>query len=219
MIAGEALIVGAAHLKKNLDEYDRSMVRNMNTAFRVVGYRLKNKLQKEIRAGAPGGSKFSPLTVIASKWFHKRRKSSALARLAFGVRYHIPNTPTPILQVGFVSPITVAEQLKMGRSGVKFGKYKGSPVGAITHKSWRWLAELHQRGFKKNVTDAMRFSLYRRADEVRGTEREYLKIKESTTKFETDPRPIINPFWEDSRRDTIRDIRVNWERKMRGERI
>ena len=224
MIAGEAVIKGVLDLKKNLDKYEFSMAKNMNTAFRVTGYRLKNKLQKEIRAGAPGGSKFSPLTVIASRWFYtKRRKSGALARLAIGVRYHIPNTITPLLQVGFVGPTNYREYIEMVNSGFKFGNsgtsYRGLDPKNMTSKSWRRLADIHQRGFKKNVTEPMRLSLYRWADKVRGPDSRYFRIKKSTTQFENTPRLIIDPFWDNNRDDAIKEIRVNWERKMRGERI
>ena len=223
MITGEAVIKGVLDLKKNLDKYEFSLAKNMNTAFRITGYRLKNKLQKEIRAGAPGGSKFSPLTVIASKWFYNRRKSGALARLAIGVRYHIPNTVTPLLQIGYVGPVNSREQLEMVNSGFKFGdsgkSHRGISLTNMTSKSWRRLADMHQRGFKKNVTDLMRLSLYSRAGRIRGPESRYLRIKKSTTKFENEPRLIIDPFWDANRTDAIKEIRVNWERKMRGERI
>lgn len=222
MIAGDAIIKGVSKLKQNLDKYEFSLAKNMNTAFRITGFRLKNELQKEIRAGAPGGSKFAPLTVIASKWFYNRRKLGPLARLAFGIRYYIPNTATPLLQIGFVGPVNRREQLEMTQSGFRFGKggmYRGISVGNMTSKSWRNLADMHQRGFKRHVSEAQRVSLYRRASRLRPPYSEYLKVKKSTTTFETDSRLMIDPFWSVNKASAIAEIRLNWERKMKGERI
>ena len=196
----------------------------MNTALRISGFQLKNKLQEEIRSGAPGGNRFAPLTVLGQKWHYSRRTSGALNRLAYGVRYHVPNTQTPVLMVGYVGPVNKREHAEMVRSGLKLsssGGFRGISSSQMTSQSWRRLAYKHQKGFSRKVTDPQRASLLRRGHSVSDPQLKRLFVGTAlhTQEFHTPSRPIIEPFWQQYEKSTIAEIRKNWSRKMRGERI
>ena len=95
MIKAKAILKGLEKTQKGIKRAEMTQIRSLNTAFRVEGFRMKNLLQKQIRAGNPGGRQFDNLTIIGRRWWYQRRKNNPLHRLALGVRYHIPNTATP----------------------------------------------------------------------------------------------------------------------------
>lgn len=192
----------------------------MNTALKVEGFRLRNELQKEIRAGAPGGRRFDPLTHISRGLFRSRpRPDRPLAALARAVRYAVTNREPYTVNVGFIQP--------------------GSGYFGIS-KRWIRLARLHQEGFTRTITPAMRLMIVRSGARKAGWkniggEASYTGsyagnmeamagnspffLKKDTKTFHTPPRPIIAPFWQSQQRKIRKNVEKNFNKKMRGERI
>jgi len=205
---------------KRIERDKLTTIKNMNTAFRIEGFRLKNLLQQQIREGAPGGRRFPPLSVINRRW-GRSRKNDPLKRMALGVRYHVPNTNSPVLQVGYVGPLNRRQHAAVVRSGLKLssrGGYRGIAAKDMTSKSWRRLAERHQEGYRREITPSQRMSLLRRANRMNKNNpaRRVFFLKKSTTHFNTPKRAIIAPFWAQQQDRAVRNIRANFKKKMRG---
>jgi len=216
-------ITGTKKALKALGATELHQVRSLNTAFRKEGFRLKKKLQAQIIAGNPGGGAFAPLTILARRWWSKR-KNNPIHHLSKGIRYHVPNAPIPTLQVGFVGPVTTREHAGMVRSGLKLssrGGHRGVSVGGMTSKSWRRLGFMHQQGFKRTITKSQRRALFQRAARMRkdSPERRVFIIRKGTTEFVTPRRLIVEPFWDSEKSRTARNIKTNWQKKMEGVRI
>ena len=186
----------------------------LNTAIKVEGYRLREVMQQEIRKGAPGGRSFAPLTVLGARTKAsnlrgkadieefgrvgtlRRPKKSALQRLATSVRYYIPNKRYNMeMYVGWTGP--------------------------HISKSWKHLAKIHQEGFTRAISRRQRRFFMHRGQELskRSRYRKYFFLRKSTSVFRTPPRPIIDPFWRAHEEEAWRNIRNNYKRKLRGERI
>lgn len=226
MIQGKAVLKGLKETLKDIERAEIAQIRSLNDAFRIEGFRMKNSLQHQIRLGAPGGYIFEPLSVIGRKWKYSRRKNNPLYKLALGIRYHIPNTAVPMLQVGFVGPVNMREQESMVRSGLRLGRsgnFRGITSGNMTSKSYRRLADKHQKGFESRVTPSMRKSLRNRGIELfdphtlkENPAYRVFFLKDTTTVFKTPARPIIDPFWRQQKHMTISRIRMNYKMKLKG---
>ena len=102
-------------------------------ATRVEGLRLKKLLQQEIRAGAPGGRPFSPLTEMAKRMTERRSKNRRpLSRLAIPIRYRVSREGGNYkVRIGVVDP---------GK-----GKHPRTSV------SWKRIARFQQEGGTRPV--------------------------------------------------------------------
>ena len=185
-------IHGVKKLQKALDQASKAEDKALQTAVKVEGFKLRKKLQKEIRQGDPGGRQFNPLSFIRRK---TGRTTKPLRRLAIAVRYFIPSTKPFEMHIGW--------------------------TGRGVSKKWKYLAKAHQEGFTTPVTEKQRRYFRQLAGEMtkRSKVRRYLLLKRTTTRFVTPARPILEPFWQAYRERTWRNIKRNYRRKLAGERI
>ena len=217
----DVVLKGVAATNKELDRQALNNVRSLNSAFRIEGFRLKKLLQTQIRSGAPGGSPFAERRIISRYWRRsKPGRKKALGRLANGIRYYVPNTIEPRLQIGFVGPTNAAEReemnsgLALGRSGNTRGiKYKD-----MTSKAWRRLGLIHQKGFRMYITPDMREAL---KDSAKLAPKKikpffYGILNSNRTHFNTPSRNIIEPFWTQQKSAAIYNIRNNYHKIMAG---
>jgi len=185
---------GVDKVSRWLGSQHGAVLKAKNTALRKVGYKLKGRLQQEIRQGAPGGRKLAGLSDIARKYSQStwitggttRRTNpnrSPLARLAEGVRYDVNPRPPYAVAFGWVGPTTWADaDLRRGFVGSRSNQHsaaktyksalnplgRGVSRGGISSRKWRWLAAEHQAGFTKQITPAQRrWIINRGADLVR----------------------------------------------------
>jgi len=193
---------GMTHLQKALKAESVREKKALEVAIRREGYLLREKLQQEIKAGAPGGRKFAPLSFIA-RWKTKRfRKSGPLGRLGGRwIRYHVTREPFE-MRIGWVQPHATAFIKDMARK--------------------------HQRGFTSAITPKMRRAIIRRGIERKAKEEDisadmgvakFHFLRKSTRRFRTPARPILDPFWQRYQDDAWRHIRTNFRRKLRGKHI
>ena len=194
---------GLKNLQRDLKVESRRQKRALTTAVKVEGFRLRKELKKEIKRGAPGGRKFAPLTWIARAWHQGRgnwRANKPLASLVRGIFVHFNPKPMSVA-VGWVGPRSsttmkhLAKEHQKGFTGpLGSGKYSG--------------------GFKRGffAAKAARMS-------GRSKGRKFLFIRKTTTRFSTPARPIMDPFWAAHEKEAWPNIRRNFKRKMRGERI
>lgn len=189
---------GFDFLARTLKAESKRQEKALNTAIKVEGFRLMRKLKEEIKAGAPGGQKFHPLTFLARKWGSKGnrlRPNKPLRRLALMVRYHEKDKSPFDMRIGWVGP--------------------------KTSKSWKRIAALHQEGFTRSVTESRR-AFFRRMGATmsrRSVARKYMFLLKSTTQFKTPARPIMDPFWRANKDQAWRNIQRNYRQKMKGEII
>lgn len=208
MIEARAAVRNAQNTVRWLQRFHAKSLAAENTAVRVEAYRLMRLLRKEIRAGAPGGKRFAPLSTLARRDSGPRRMrpDRPLAALSRRIGYEVTNR-TPIeMKIGFVGP--------------------------PSSDTWRKLAKIHQEGFSfgegsRQGTRNTGMPQRRRAYFARGggklskgaKGRRHMFIRKSTRRFEAPARPIIDPFYRRHRAEALRNIVINTRRKIRGERI
>lgn len=206
MIDINVTVRGLTQLQRSLNLERLKSVKALDTAVKVEGYRLRKKLQEEIRSGAPGGRSFAPLSFIAR---HLNRSRRALSKLAAPIRYFIPKDSPIEMHVGWTGP------------GVS--------------KSWQRIAQRQQEGFTSTVSERQRryFKLVgasmkgrwskagRSGGQVMSQHKDakYFFLSKSTVQMRTPARPIMDPFWSANRQEAWRNIRRNTLAKMRGQRI
>lgn len=225
----KATLKGVRELRRELAKEAASAEKDFTTAVKVEGFRLRTLLIADIRKAAPAGSPFKILSELARRTGSRnvqgsadirmhgrsgtlsrpRNARQALRRLALAVRYNVVQNPFAF-HVGWTGP--------------------------KVSKSWKRLAEIHQEGFSRNVTEAQRRMFARRGGELKGKWRKgggrsgawewsanpavkYFFLRKGTTKMTTPARPIISPFWAAHERESWHNIRDNFRRKRRGERI
>lgn len=184
-------------VKKDLDAADKKRVKSAEVATRVEGFRLSKLLKEQIRAGAPGGHRFAPLSMIA-----KRRNRGAMGR-------------NPLQRLAM--PIRSQVERPDGRFNVAVG-FAGKKIS----KSWKRIAELLQQGGSVSMKSGTRLVLRQMGAKLkkrRKPEASKFFIRRSTQRFKVPARPIIDPFWNANRAQARQNIVKNWERKMAGERI
>lgn len=197
---------GLARLQAALKAEGKRQNRALETAIKVEGFRLRKVLQSEIRAGAPGGRRFAALSEIRARTGRSRRP---LRRLATAVRYHVTKEPF---------------QMAVGWTGPKVSK------------RWKALAEMHQEGFTREVTEKLRAMLRAQGGALKGRwtggrgrsgawhfqenkAAKYFFLRAGTTRLRTPARPILDPFWARHQEEAWKNIRRNYLRKLWGERI
>lgn len=193
-------VEGIKNLQKVLGAQSKKQKKALETAIKVEAYRhlvpeLKNRLEK----GAPSPtSKFKQLSFLARGLKiltnSRFRKDRRLIRLKPFVRYHTTIAPFAV-KVGFVGP-KVPEYIK----------------------DW---AELQQKGFERPISEKLRRYIIRqgaRRGKIEGGKTPFF-LKKTTKIFKTPSSPIIEPFWNDVKKESARNIAKNFARKMRGERI
>ena len=220
MISVEATIKGAKGAVTGLMKAKERMLKAQNTAVRVEGFRLMRQLREEIKAGAPGGQRFAPLSIIQRTMMgiYKRwdevgnlRANNPLYRFGSRIGYEVLDKSPYVLKIGFVGP--------------------------ASSSTWRKMAQKHQRGFttsadapyfrrtRRNVTirelfaregAKVNYKIYGGAKTLR---RKVFFLRASTTTLRTPARPMIDPFWRANRAEALRNILDNTRRKMRGEYI
>lgn len=191
-------------LKRDLEAYDKKRVKAAEIAVKVEANRLRLELKKELKAGAPGGRPFSPLTQIGrSRRKGKAKNNPPLYRLAVPIRYRTEmNGDHKTIEIGFVDP------------------NKGERLSY----SWKRIAKLHQAGARIYVKPDLRKALaemggrMKKRKATRSAANAFF-LKKSTTHFDVPDRPIIEPFWQAHKREAEQNILLNFHRKMKGERI
>ena len=205
------IIKNMFEFKKALNAEDKRRVKAGETAVKVEGFRLMKILKAQIKAGLPGGRPLSPLSEIAKKKTRGRNKKP-LAKLATPIRYAAKKIgKNLVVSVGFIDP------------------GKGRPIS----KSWKKIAKFLQEGGRVDIGKLQRpIMKYRPTGEnlktglikmgIRLKKRKNTKAKYFFVKgrsINVPKRPIIEPFWKAHTNEAERNVILNFERKMRGERI
>lgn len=191
------------------------------TAVRIEGNRLTKVLKAEIKAGAPGGAKFKPLSDIAR--LRGRDGRSPLARLAIPVRYWVDNAGGRFsVSVGYQDRAVVSS----GGGASKNNQLSKSWLGIV--RSQISGATFAAGRFDKNTTRSLAsprtdivFSAFKGSKGKRQLKpgREKFLLRKSTTSLRLPARPIIDPFWATHQREAMANIERNFIAKMAGQRI
>lgn len=194
----KATVKGFTRIEKTLKTENRRQEKALNTSIKVEGFRLMRLLKKQIRAGAPGGKKFNPLTFLSRAWSGKGKRlgpNKPLRRLALAVRYFVKDQRPFDMRVGWVGP--------------------------KTSKSWKRIAEKQQEGFTGQTTESLRETFRGMGSRMskRSVARKYMFIRKSTARFKTPARPIMEPFWAAEHDRAWKNIQRNFRLKLKGQRI
>ena len=76
---------GLEHLSRIYKTESKRQEKALNTAIKVEGFRLMRLLKEQIKAGAPGGQKFDPLTFLLY-----RSIAFSVLHIPRGSLYHRP---------------------------------------------------------------------------------------------------------------------------------
>ncbi len=198
------------HMNEFMQEFkadNEGRIKAGQTAVKVEGFRLMRLLQSEIKAAAPGGQAFTPLTEIAKQISGSaiKHKNKPLYTLYDAIRYNAAN------------PEGTALHVEVGAVDTRRARLSAS---------WKRIMTEQQEGVTKEVTESMRHRLRllgaaqkeKRGKFAKG-KAAYFFLKASTTQFKTPARDIINAFWAAYQGAVMPNIQNNFERKMRGERI
>jgi hypothetical protein len=187
-------VVGLKKLQKALKVESTRQRQVLNLAVRVEAFRLMKQLKADLRKGTPGGEPIEPLSVI---WRRRRYKgrNRPLSALAVAAGYYVTHRDPIQVGVGFAGP-------KLS-------------------KSWQRIAKQLQQGFTFTPSKSLRRYLAAYGGELKSKTkaRQFFFLRKSTTQFKIPARPIIEPFWKANQAQSVKNIRDNFRRKMRGQRI
>lgn len=172
----------------------------METAVRVTAFKMKNQMQKEIRAGSPGHRRMTPLSYIARRLHGRSPNRKPLRALASQVRYDVIEQQPFTMAVGFISPSRGSHSLS---------------------KSWQRIVKQHQKGFERDIPLRLRNWIIARGGilgKAEGGKTPFF-LKKNTQRFKTPARPIVEPFWQYHRNAAKAEIKSNFKKKMAGKRI
>jgi len=176
--------------KNQLKKQDKHVEKSLQRTLKIVGYKYHKKLKEEIRAEAPGGQDFKKRTII-SKHISGRRKT--LSTLATSVRYDYERLPNPKVEIGW--------------------------VGRKVSKRNKILALAHQEGFSRPVTQKIREHFAAIGGNVRGQKKRVFFLRKDTERLETEPRPIIQPFWYKHKTDIRTSIDNVFDAKIHNRQV
>lgn len=192
---------------RELSEIDAKRIKAGQDAAKIEGYRLHKVLVKGIRAGAPGGQAYDPLTAIARRYagkFKTRKPFTGLLTTAMA------GATRGTLPVRYKATVLQGAGL-----AVSVGFTSG------LSNSWRRIGRRQQEGFSRAISKKQRRWLARIGGTISKFSklRKFFFLKKSTRQFRNPRRPIIDPFWRAERARTERNLVSNFEKKMSGERI
>lgn len=202
---------GLKQLARALEASRKEEVRALETAIKVEAFNIRKVLREQIKQGAPGGRPFAPLSVIGAhslgrgRFSKTRRSRRALRKLATALRYDVDRSPNFQVTIGW-------------------------PRGL------RSLARAHQEGQTRPATEDLKRFLRRAGGQLRGrwamgrgrsggyhfSENRFARyffLRKETKQLRTPARPIMDPFWGIYQQRAWRNIRQNFIKKSRGERI
>ncbi len=189
-------IRGLKKLKRDSTAENKRQKKALNTAVKVEPIKTARKIKKEIRSSNVGKQKFAPLSFLARRSKGKRlRPDKPLSALARAVHYHVQKSEPYQVAIGFTGP--------------------------RLSTSWKKIAKKQQEGFAHDMTDLYQRKMREVGGELgkRAMGRKYLFLRDEKRVFKTPARPIIEPFLKVNRNEILGNIRDNFKRKMRGEKI
>jgi len=215
MLNVKAKVKNYPQFKKDLKKDEDRTYKAAMDAARIVGYWLKNRLQKEIIEGAPGGQPFRQLSYVSKI---SRRWESLYGSQLWG-RTNIPHSPDSPLRA-LAIPIRYEAQQFPDKMRVRVGVTKFKGVSG----SWRKIFYKQQEGFsmvverrehfRKMQYETIRQYFYRIPPEI-GEE----KIAFKKLYLHVPPRKIIDPFWRKYQKPAYQKIKESFEAKMAGKRV
>ena len=200
---------------------EKSVDKALNSGIKVEGYRLTRLLIREIRAGAPGGRPLKPLTNLAkykaSKGVFKNTGRKPFTRL-FGTR-RAGDAGSQGLSRGTL-PVRYDSREDHQGFHLHFGfvDTKKEPLS----DSWKQLMTMHQKGFQSKASPRMKQWIAKTGGAIWEDSPRRARpffLRRTTNVFRTPARPIIDPFWKAHQSEAWLNIRDNFRKKMRGERI
>lgn len=203
----EAKITGLKRLYDAVGAYDKQSRKALKTAVQVEGFKRLRQLRDEMKAGKPGGKAFKPLGHLAgrTKTGALKKNQVPLYRLTRLLRYRVDYDSS-------------------GNFSLSFGFVNTNK--ARLSNSYKELLIKHQEGIEVLYTKS-RSELGRRFARIGGKlkkkgdpDARFFFLKKTTgKKIDLPERGIIDPFYRANQNAIWRNIRSNFQKKMRGERI
>lgn len=228
------------HLKNVLGNEKQHGIDAGRSAIRKESYRLQKLLQKEIKAGHPGGQTMAALGAMASQTKRGASDRQPMARMRHMMKYDL-------VKHGFIW------YAKLGYIPGLKGNKSISPKGSKI--TWGRIMELHESGVSIKVTDKMRRKFLSNALgsqgkwQARGRSGGKVFVKTKARKgtwtragrsggrvftqnvkqvspyfvrkasmLKIPSRPIIYPFWQAHKSEAMANIRRNFQRIMGAEK-
>jgi hypothetical protein len=203
---------------KDIEAEEARTKKAAETAVRRVSFNLMKSLKEEIRAGAPGGRSFAPLTEIAKRMFSGGANRAPLEKLAKPVRVRFSRSGNNFISsLGYLTEDILDPSIKSADR---------------ISKSWARIVGLHTEGGTIPVTDEMRRDIlrwglvFRKGVLLAGSSSRKMNklarvffLRPSTTTFKIPARPILEPFQARYQSSIGQNIISKFEQEMKGERI
>lgn len=206
-------MTAARLIMKNMAEFNRQAEKantDRKKAAEVATYteaiRLRKDLKEKIRKGTIPGTNWPRKTALSQTGELMRtgrmryKKPYANIHKMVSVRYERGGLSNYTVHVGFLQTGHIARILTLAQTRATI------PVTARM-----------RRFFQKTAVQYLNVAKTKKGH-VRKPAR-YFFIKRTTTHFTRPGRPIIHPYWRSVESESVRNIRLNFERKMAGERI
>lgn len=214
MINIKASIRNINKFYREIKNYDDKVYKASINAVKIEGYRLKQSLQSELIAGAPGGAKFSPM-----------RRISQLSRQYQAIYGSRLWDKTAIPKPGMDDPALRALAIPVRYEAKKTNESFKVQVGYVKQKSvsdsWRKIAVKQQEGFTVPLTPLVRkaFATWPRLMAQEGHKPKGIYFPKDKTSLRVPPRRIIEPFWRKQQLVAYANIKKNFEAKMAGKYV
>ena len=187
---------------KDMENADKKVVWAARHATKGEAYRLMRLLQKEIKAGAPGGVPFAPIREITKETRAGNiPKPKPLYRLFNAVRYRAT---------------TEGSGLTIGIGGIE----------GMVSSSWLRILLESQTGSAKPVDPKFREHLLSIGIGLKGTGTKkatglarYFFLKRQTQTFKTPARSIMDAFWNEQAGQVMTNIQTEFNRLIEREKI
>lgn len=228
------------HITNALGKEKKHGIDAGRSAIRKESYRLQKLLQKEIKAGAPGGRTMAALGAMARETKRGASDRQPMARMRHMMKYDLVKRGSIwYAKLGYIP----------GLKGTKNISPKGTKI------SWGRIMELHESGVSIKVTDKMRRKFLSNALGSQGKwqgggrsgGKVFVKTKtrkgtwtragrsggrvftqsvkkvspyfvRKATMLKIPSRPIIYPFWQSHKSKAMDNIRRNFRRIMGSEK-
>ena len=191
-----------AEIKRDLDKWDSKRRPVAETAIKVELYRLRKRMQTDLRQGGIAGQQFAPLRVVSRGTRASKKPLAALAGAGV-IFYNVEKQgDTTHMSVGFDGPRSTKAWRRIAHRVQEGGDVDANMhiFGSTLKKLWRRIGGDYKKGRGKNVA-------------------KYYFLRKETEKLQVPERKIVEPFWDANKVEAEKNILSNFQRKMRGERI
>lgn len=211
MLEMKVTVAGIKGLNQMLTKEKQKSEKALVTAMKVEGYRLGRVFRTELRAGAPGGKRLTPLSMMRSAM--RGRRNTPLSGLVRFQRYYY-DAQNKSVHVGWTGPKLKA-RIKEIAAAAQAGGTRTVTAAQRSYFAFKG-GEMGRKMLKSTFRGKIKPGAFK-SYKNRGPK--YFFLRRQTQTMRSPARQVIKPFWSAHQEEAARNIARDWQRKLRGERI